>query len=78
MKILAVIGIILSILVIVLGVLQLTGVLKNTLIMSMPMAAVVMLIQAIEHRKNERGVAYFSIFVSIFLLVLTVWILRMK
>ena len=68
-KVLSIIGIMVSISVIVLSILQIIGVIKNATNIFMPLLGVLMLIQAIQTWKTNRTSAIFSLCVSIFIFI---------
>ena len=69
MKPLSVVQIILSISVIALALLQLSGVWANAIYIFEPLGGVLMLIQAAQNWEKRKGVAYLSLFVAVFIFV---------
>ena len=66
-KTMIVIRIVLSILIIVLGVLQITGALDRTLNYAVPLLGVYLLLQAVQEWKQNRGAAILSICAAVFI-----------
>ena len=74
MKPLSVVQIILSVSIIVLAFLQLIGVWANAIYFYSPLAGVLMLIQAFQNWKTNKGVAYISSFAAIFIFAAAIFI----
>lgn len=72
-KVIFIIGMLTSVTVVVLAVLQLCNVWEDAAYLYMPMLAVLMLVQAFENRKRSRGIAIFSLGVAVFISL--VWVL---
>ncbi len=77
-KILTIIGFIISIIVIILAILQIFNVWENSIYVFEPLTGVLMLIQAIEHWKKDKRTAYISLFASIFLIAVAIFIFLVK
>lgn len=75
MKPLSIVQILLSVLVVVLALSQLAGVWANAIYAYLPLAGVLMLIQAFQNWKTHKGVAYISLFAAAFIFVAAVFIL---
>jgi 4-hydroxybenzoate polyprenyltransferase len=74
MKPLALAQILLSVSVIALALLQLTGIWPNAIYLYEPLIGVVLLVQAAQNWNRSRPLAYFSLFVSILLFGTTAYI----
>lgn len=74
-KILTILGLIISITVIVLALMQIFNVWDKAINVFEPLLGVLMLIQAIENWKTNRSTAYFSLFVAIFMFIVSIIIL---
>lgn len=74
-KILTIFGLIISITIIVLALMQIFNVWDKAINVFEPLLGVLMLIQAIENWKTNRSTAYFSLFVAIFLFIVSIIIL---
>lgn len=74
-KILEVIGIVISILVIVLALMQLLNVWDNAINVFEPLLGVLMIIQAIENWKINRKMSYYLLFVAIFIFIVAIIII---
>ena len=74
-KTMIVIRIVLSMVIIVLGVLQITGTLGRTLDYAVPLLGIYLLLQAVQEWKQNRGAAVLSICLAAFIFVVTgvVW-----
>ena len=66
MKVIRIIGIILSVLIIIFAVLQIFNVMQNAGYIYLPLIGLLMITQAIQNWKTSKGVAIFSIFVAAF------------
>lgn len=75
MKILTVIGLIASVSVMILAVLQLAGVWEQAAYAYEPLVGVAMLVQAAENRKKNRGVACLSLIAAIVVFAATIVVL---
>lgn len=74
MNVLSIAQILLSISVMGLALLQLTGAWANAINVFEPLVGVLMLIQAAQNWEKRRGIAYFSLFVAIFIFVAVIFI----
>lgn len=74
MKILTIIGLIISIAIIVLALLQIFDIWDTSIKIFEPLTGVLMLIQSIENWKTERKLAIFSLITAIFLFATSVFI----
>ena len=72
-RIIFIAGLLCSVAVLVLAVLQLCDVWSDAAYAYMPLMSITMLSQAYEHRKKNKGVAWFSLGTAIFIFV--VWVL---
>lgn len=70
-KILTIIGLIISLAIIILASLQIFNVWANAIYVYEPLMGILMLIQAIENWKENKSVAYFSLFTAIFIFFVT-------
>lgn len=68
-KRLSIIGIILAFAVLILAVLQMAGILKNAVVIFVPLMGLLMLVQAMQMWKNRRVVAILCIVVAVFLFI---------
>lgn len=71
MKILTIFGLIIAVSVVILAILQISGIWKNSIYVFLPLAGMLMLIQTIENWKKNKGVACFSLFTALFLFIVT-------
>lgn len=71
MKILTIFGLIISVSVVILAILQIIGVWENSIYVFSPLIGVLMIIQTIENWKKNKGLAYFSLFTALFLFTVT-------
>lgn len=74
-KILTVIGIIISIIVIILAMMQMLNIWDKAINVFEPLLGILMLIQAIENWESNKSTAYFSLFVAIFIFIVAFIIL---
>lgn len=74
-KILTILGLIISITIIVLALMQIFNICSKAINVFEPLLGVLMLIQAIENWKTNRSAAYFSLFVAIFMFIVSIIIL---
>jgi hypothetical protein len=74
-KIFTVIGLIISITIVILALLQIFNVWDKAINIFEPLLGLLMLIQAIENWNTNRSVAYFSLFAAIFVLIMSILIL---
>ena len=74
-KILTIFGIIISITVIVLSLLQIFNIWDKAINVFEPLLGVLMIIQAIENWKTHKALAYYSLFVAFFIFVVAIIIL---
>lgn len=74
-KILSIIGLIISITIIVLAILQIFNVWDKAINVFEPLLGVLMIIQAIENWKTNKSTAYFSLFVALFIFIVAIIIL---
>ncbi len=70
-----IIGLAVSVAIIVLSLLQLFNIWDNAINVFEPLVGILMLIQALENWKTNKAVAYFSLFVAIFVLIVSIIIL---
>lgn len=75
MKILTVIGFIMSISIIVLTFLQIFNIWDKAINIFEPLLGFLMLIQAIENWKSNKKTAYYSLFVAIFIFIVAIFII---
>lgn len=75
MKILFFVGVIASVVIFILAILQLTGVWEDAAYLYMPLIGVIMLIQTAEYIKKNKTVAYLSLTVAVFVFAVTFFIL---
>ncbi len=75
LKILTMIGFIISITVIFLSLMQIFDIWDKAINVFEPLLGVLMLIQTIENWKTNRSTAYFSLFVAIFIFIVSIMIL---
>lgn len=75
LKILTIIGVVISVTVIVLSFMQIFNVWDKAINIFEPLLGILMLIQAIENWKSNRSTAYFSLFVAIFIFIVAIIIL---
>lgn len=71
-KILTLIGVIISITVVILAFMQIFNVWDKAINIFEPLLGVLMLIQTIENWKTNKSIAYFSLFVAIFIFVVAI------
>jgi hypothetical protein len=74
-KIFTVIGLIISITIVILALLQIFNVWDKAINIFEPLLGLLMLIQAIENWNTNTSVAYFSLFAAIFVLIMSILIL---
>ena len=74
-KILTIFGLIISVTIIVLALMQIFNIWDNAINVFEPLLGVLMIIQAIENWKTNRLTAYFSLFVAIFIFLIAIIIL---
>ena len=74
-KILTIFGLIISITIIILSILQIFNVWNKAINVFEPLLGVLMLIQTIENWKTNKSTAYFSLFVAIFIFIVAFIIL---
>ena len=74
-KILTIFGLIISITIVVLALMQIFNVWDKAINVFEPLLGVLMIIQAIENWKTNRATAYFSLFVAIFIFIVAIIIL---
>ena len=74
-KILTIFGLIISISIIVLALMQIFNIWDKAINVFEPLLGVLMIIQAIENWKTNRLTAYFSLFVAIFIFLVAIIIL---
>lgn len=74
-KILTILGLIISITIIALAIMQIFNVWDKAINVFEPLLGILMIIQAIENWKTNRSTAYFSLFVAIFIFVVAIIIL---
>ena len=74
-KILTIFGLIISITIIVLSLMQIFNIWDKAINVFEPLLGVLMIIQAIENWKTNRATAYFSLFVAIFMFLVAIIIL---
>ena len=74
-KILTIFGLIISITIIVLALMQIFNIWDKAINVFEPLLGVLMIIQAIENWKTSRATAYFSLFVAIFIFLVAIIIL---
>ncbi len=72
MKVLSVIGIMVSMCIVVLAILHLTGVLENADNVCIPLLAVPMFIQSIENWKNSKVTSCFSLLAAVFICIVSI------
>lgn len=72
-KVLTIIGFIISIAIIILALLQIFDVWRNAIYVHEPLLGVLMLIQASENWKENKSVAYFSLFTAIFIFAVAIF-----
>lgn len=75
LKVLTIIGAIISIAVIILSLMQIFNVWDKAINIFEPLLGALMIIQAIENWKTNRSTAYFSLFVAIFIFIVAIIIL---
>lgn len=75
MKILTIVGFIISIAIMILSFLQVFNVWDKAINIFEPLLGVLMLIQTVENWKKNRTTAYFSLFVAIFIFIVAIIIL---
>lgn len=75
MKVLTIIGFVISVLVIILSMLQIFDIWDRAINIFEPLLGVMMLIQTIENWKTNKRTAYFSLFVAIFIFIAAIFIL---
>ncbi len=73
-KVLTVVGFIISITIIILSFLQIFSVWDNAIYIYEPLAGILMLIQTIEYWNKNKSVAYISLFASIFIFAVAIFI----
>lgn len=74
-KILTIVGLIISVTIIVLSFIQIFNVWDKAINVFEPLLGVLMIIQAIENWKANKSIAYFSLFVAIFIFIVAIIIL---
>ena len=74
-KILTIFGLIISVTIIALALMQIFNIWDNAINVFEPLLGVLMIIQAIENWKINRATAYFSLFVAIFIFFVAIIIL---
>ncbi len=74
-KILTIFGLIISVTIVVLALMQIFNIWDNAINVFEPLLGVLMIIQAIENWKTNRSTAYFSLFVAIFIFLVAIIIL---
>ena len=74
-KILTIVGLIISVTIIVLSFIQIFNVWDNAINVFEPLLGVLMIIQAIENWKANKSIAYFSLFVAVFIFIVAIIIL---
>ena len=74
-KILTIFGLIISVTIVVLALMQIFNVWDKAINVFEPLLGVLMIIQAIENWKTNRLTAYFSLFVAIFMFLVAIIIL---
>lgn len=74
-KILTIVGLIISVTIIVLAFIQIFNVWDKAFNVFEPLLGVLMIIQAIENWKANKSIAYFSLFVAIFIFIVAIIIL---
>ena len=74
-KILTIFGLIISVTIVVLALMQIFNVWDKAINVFEPLLGVLMIIQAIENWKTNRLTAYFSLFVAIFIFIVAIIIL---
>ena len=75
LKIMTIIGFIISITVIILSLIQIFDTWDKAINIFEPLLGVLMLIQTIENWKTNRSTAYFSLFVAIFIFIVAIIVL---
>lgn len=74
-KILTIFGLIISVTIVVLSFIQIFNVWDNAINVFEPLLGVLMIIQAIENWKSNKTIAYFSLFVAVFIFIVAIIIL---
>lgn len=74
-KIITIFGLIISVTIIVLALMQIFNIWDKAINIFEPLLGVLMIIQAIENWKTNRSTAYFSLFVAIFMFIVAIIIL---
>lgn len=74
-KILTIVGLFISVTIIVLSFIQIFNVWDKAINVFEPLLGVLMIIQAIENWKANKSIAYFSLFVAIFIFIVAIIIL---
>ena len=74
-KILTIFGLIISVTIIVLALMQIFNIWDKAINVFEPLLGILMLIQAIENWKTNRATAYFSLFIAIFIFLIAIIIL---
>ena len=74
-KILTIFGLIISVTIIVLALMQIFNIWDNAINVFEPLLGVLMIIQAIENWKTNRSTSYFSLFVALFIFLVAIIIL---
>ena len=74
-KILTILGLIISVTIIVLALMQIFNIWDKAINVFEPLLGVLMIIQTIENWKTNRLIAYFSLFVAIFIFLVAIIIL---
>ena len=74
-KILTIFGLIISVTIVVLALMQIFNIWDNAINVFEPLLGVLMIIQAIENWKTNSSTAYFSLFVAIFIFLVAIIIL---
>ncbi len=77
-KVISIVGVIISITIIILAFLQIFNVWRNSIYVYEPLLGILMLIQAVQNWKKNKTVAYISLFASIFILVVSLYMLIVK